>query len=270
MERKKQFSLFLVMLLIKALPVFPQKGLYVSQGTNLFIKKATSISIDSLVLTPSSDFIIKGANYLTRHDTLTHPLFNPHLQRAFLFVPNVPSFSGDLSIYYQDKDLNGLSENLLNLKVHDGVNWQLINLNFTRDTIRNFVTTTAINNIALNELTLVAASVPLPIFLTSFNSACISGGVKLSWKTSQQFNLKNFEVEKSIAGIDWKVIGTVSVANIGNIDSSYTFTDSNSSAAAIYRIIIYDFNGRKFTSTLLKPFCTHSIFYWKGIIFLNN
>jgi hypothetical protein len=258
MKEKKQFTLFLVMLVIVAIPVYSQKGLYILNGANLVIKNTTLVSIDSLVLTPSADFTITGENSVVRNASLTHPDVNPNLKRAFLFSSAVPSFSGSISIYYQDKDLNSLSENSLSLDVFDGINWNVNNSNLIRDTIRNFITVSQLNTIALNELTLSGTPASLPISLTLFKSICISRKAKLTWKTSLPNALQKFEVEKSAAGRDWQVMGTVNAINISNIDSSYTFTDSSySTSDAHYRIIIYGSNGRKFTSDTLQPLCTN-------------
>jgi hypothetical protein len=131
-----------------------QSGLHISSGTDLFIKMGTIFSADSLVLTPSVDFTISGSNALTRTPTATNAYGGTYVGRVFHFAASSIPFSGTIGFYYRDAELNGLSENVLTLQVHEGTSWTPFPTNVTRDATNNIVTTTNLTSVALNELTL--------------------------------------------------------------------------------------------------------------------
>lgn len=256
MKNIKSISLIVLLLWMATLQTFAQSSLYVSPGANIFISNGAFFSVDSLVLNPSADFTITGLNTETRNTTITHPSPNPYIQRVFHFSSTIPSFSGAISIYYRDAELNGLPENTLTLNVHDGVNWNAYNADVIRDATNNVVTTAALTNINMNELTLADAAGPLPVFFSLFNALCVTAGVKLSWKTAQEFNSKRFDIETSADAIHWNVTGSINAAGTSNIERSYTFTDSKVTAHAFYRIVEYDIDGKKIISSVITSSCS--------------
>ncbi|MEP6597143.1 MAG: T9SS type A sorting domain-containing protein [Ginsengibacter sp.] len=256
MKNIKSISLIALLLWMATLQTFAQSSLYVSSGANIFISGGTFFSVDSLVLNPSADFTITGLNTETKNTTITHPSPNPYIQRVFLFSSTIPSFTGAISIYYRDAELNGLPENALTLNVHDGVNWNAYNANVTRDATNNVVTTTALSNLNMNELTLANASGPLPVFFSLFNALCVAAGVKLSWKTAQEFNSKRFDIETSADAIQWSVAGSVNAAGTSNSERNYVFINSRSATNAFYRIVEYDINGKKIISSVITSSCS--------------
>ena len=255
---KNNIRLIAVLLCFATLPAFAQSGLTVSAGSSVFITSGTVLSTDSLALTPSADFTISGANTQTRNAVVTHTTANPYIHRVFHFLNTMPSFSGAISIYYLDAELNGIPENLLTLNVNDGSVWSAYNLNVTRDAVNNFVTTTGLTNIFMNELTLANVNSPLPVTFILFNSTCIGGGVKLTWTTAQEINVKNYNVEKSSDGTNWKVIAGLTAAGNSNTERSYTFADYKSSGNTFYRIAENDLNGRQTISAIIKSSCLNT------------
>ena len=256
MKNKKNF-LTLLLFCLEILPAFAQSGLTVSAGSSIFISSGTVLSADSLVLTPSAAFTISGVNTQTRNAAVTHATANPYIQRVFHFSNTLPSFSGTISIYYRDAELNGIPENLLTLNVNNGSVWNAYNLNTTRDAVNNFVTVTGLTNIVMNELTLANTNGPLPVTFILFNSTCIGGGVKLTWTTAQEINSKNYNVEKSIDGRNWQVIAGVAAAGNSNAERSYTFADYTSSCNTFYRIAENDLDGRQTISATIKSPCVN-------------
>ena len=178
-----------------------------------------------------------------------------HLQRVFHFSNTQPSFNGAISIYYLDTELNSIPENLLTLNVNTGSVWSAYNLNVVRDGTNNFVTTTGLTNIDMNELTLANANSPLPVTFILFNSNCIGGGVKLTWTTAQEINVKNYNVEKSTDGTNLQLIAAVAAAGNSSVERSYTFIDHTSSGNTFYRIAENDLNGRQTISSTIRSSC---------------
>jgi hypothetical protein len=254
----KQKLIGIVTLCLGILPALAQSGLYISPGTSIIIGAGTIFSTDSLVITPSADFTIAGQNALTRNATVIHSTANPYIQRVFHFSSTLPSYSGTISIYYRDPELNGIAENVLTLNVHNGTSWNAYNVNVTRDAVNDFVTTPGLSNISLNELTLASLSSPLPLNYILFNASCTGRNLKLSWKTAQEFNTKNFEIEKSSDGQHWQSIGTIAAAGYSSVEHSYSWNDNQAPGNSFYRIVEYDIDGRKNISPVLKSSCSPS------------
>jgi Pregnancy-associated plasma protein-A/GEVED domain/Secretion system C-terminal sorting domain len=79
----------------------------------------------------------------------------------------------------------------------------------------------------------VYLSSALPVKLEYFKGYKKSNDVLLSWKTSFEQDIKEFQVEKSGDGSVFNKIGTVTAANIIN-GTTYSFTDNNVTASANY------------------------------------
>lgn len=144
---------------------FGQTGLFISSGSNFFIGTGAIVSLDSLVLKPSVNFNITGLNKEFRNGTVTHALGGTHINRVYHFSTTTPAFSGTITIYYQDAELSGLSESNLTLHIHDGTSWNNFTSGVSRNSVSNFVSTSGISSVPLNELTLADAGTgPVTLF----------------------------------------------------------------------------------------------------------
>jgi Secretion system C-terminal sorting domain len=258
MKLKKNIAFLVLSILLLTQYSIAQTTIYLSSGSNLFISSGTVFSTDSLSLLPSINFNLTGQNSETKNVTLTHLSANPYIKRVFNFLNTTIPFTVDVTIYYQDAELNGIAENVLTLNVHNGTAWNAYSTGVTRDGVNNFVTTPGLSNIELNELTLASLSSPLPVNFTLFNALCITGGVTLTWKTAQEFNSKNFEVQRSADGRSWQAIASVNAAGNSSTERSYTYTDNRAAANSLYRIAEYDINGRSSISFTLRSSCASS------------
>lgn len=254
---KNNSNLITVLLCLATLSTTAQTGLTVSAGSSIFIKSSTIFSVDSLVLTPSADFTISGANTEIRNAVVTHSTANPYIQRVFHFSNTLPAFNGDLRFYYRIAELNSIPENLLTLNVNNGSAWSTYNLNTTRDAVNKFVAVTGLTNLVINELTLANTNGPLPVSFILFNSTCIDGGVKLSWTTAQEINSKNFYVEKSSDGRQWQTIAAVAAAGNSSVERKYSYDDNKSIGNAFYRIAENDLDGKQTVSAAIKSACAN-------------
>ena len=86
----------------------------------------------------------------------------------------------------------------------------------------------------------------LPISFINFSGNCNSGETQLNWNTASQLSTAYFIVERSMNGVDFSEVGTVSVSNI----DSYSFKDilplTNSFSKVIYyRLKAVDNSGFK-------------------------
>ncbi|GAC1422602.1 MAG: hypothetical protein NVSMB67_19620 [Flavisolibacter sp.] len=171
MRVKAAVGLLVVLLSVAPLLLRAQGGLNVSTGVNFFIKSGTVVSIDSLVLKPSADFNLSGINSINRSTTVNNSLSTPYLKRVYHISPTTAAFSGDISIYFQDAELNGIQKRDLTLDIYSGTAWQSYSSNVSLDGTSNFLTTTGIASTLLSEVTLVGATAAPVIASVSLSGA---------------------------------------------------------------------------------------------------
>jgi hypothetical protein len=71
-------------------------------------------------------------------------------------------------------------------------------------------------NKVLRGIAFAPVSSTVPVTLTSFYATNVSGVVKLLWATSQEINIKHFEIEKSADGIHFSTLATVTAAGVAH------------------------------------------------------
>jgi hypothetical protein len=89
----------------------------------------------------------------------------------------------------------------------------------------------------------------LPIGLKYFNGVSNTESINLNWKTSEETNANNFDIEK-LAANNWTKIGTVSAANISG--TTYEFTDyTAANGSNTYRLKLVDKDGKSSYSAVI-------------------
>lgn len=103
---------------------------------------------------------------------------------------------------------------------------------------------------------LVDNAFPLPLNFLSFSLQNIDRQANLVWSTTNEVNVRDFDVERSYNGINYQSIGTVSAYNNGNSTNYYSFTDPSSLTGRTYfRIKQNDANGM-FTYSEIRTITT--------------
>jgi hypothetical protein len=167
---------------------------------------------------------------------------------------NNTGLNATLRFIYLDAELNGLNENnLMTWKSTNNVDW--INLGRTNNnTVANYVEKTGINDFA--RLTLSPIDNPLPLVWGSFNTQCLSGQVRISWKTEQEENTSLFIIRRSTDRSTWTTIATLPAAGNSSSPSSYSYTDPQPLAGtSYYQVQEQDIDGRLVTSPVLLNNC---------------
>ena len=175
--------------------------------------------------------------------------------RYYEIVPeNNSNLDASLQINYFNAEINGLDENsFLFFKTDDGINWS--NEGFTsRNTNGNFIDKTGI--ISFSRWTLSNDSNPLPVHFILFNARCENSNIQLAWKTAQEQNSNRFDIERSVDGIRWTVIGSIPASGNSNSEKTYSFSDNNPVPNSFYRIAELDLDGRKQVTAILRSSCT--------------
>jgi len=91
----------------------------------------------------------------------------------------------------------------------------------------------------------------LPVVWKSVQAKNSNDGVIVSWGTYSEKNNAYYEIERSVNGITWEVVGNVAGNGTTEIESNYTFLDITAEAGLnYYRIKQVDFDGQSDYSTI--------------------
>lgn len=89
---------------------------------------------------------------------------------------------------------------------------------------------------------------PLPVKLGDFTTTLLDGDGILRWNTLQEFNTREFIVQRSLDGIHFQNIGSVKAAGQSTIKTDYTFSDANvlqyGKETIYYRLQVMDKDGK--------------------------
>ncbi|BDS10362.1 T9SS type A sorting domain-containing protein [Aureispira anguillae] len=97
---------------------------------------------------------------------------------------------------------------------------------------------------SFSEFTGLLDASTLPIDLLSFSGQKINANIELQWTTSSETNNAYFTLQKSVDGINWQYLDTVSGQGTTTQPSHYTYTDVNPfSSYNYYRLLQTDFSG---------------------------
>ena len=92
-----------------------------------------------------------------------------------------------------------------------------------------------------------------PVKLVSFNAAKNGNDVAVKWKTANELNTKEFQVEWSADGRNFSPIGTVNAVGNSDVPRNYAFTHRQVAAGNnFYRLKILDANGSFAYSPIVK------------------
>ena len=174
--------------------------------------------------------------------------------RYYDIVPaNNTDLNATLRFNYFNGELNGINENSLVLfKSDNAINWSAQGFT-SRDATANFVEKTGIGS--FSRWTLSTIDNPLPVRFILFNAKCGDNKIAILWKTAQEQNSSRFDIEKTVDGIQWVVIGSVQAAGNSSNERTYSFTDSNPVPNSQYRIAEHDLDGRVQYTSILRSSC---------------
>jgi Domain of unknown function (DUF4082)/Secretion system C-terminal sorting domain len=94
--------------------------------------------------------------------------------------------------------------------------------------------------------------IPLAVTLVDFHLGVQSKKIVLEWKTATENNNSGFEIQRSMNGNIWNMVGFVKGAGNSSSDNHYSFTDADlSNGRYYYRLKQIDFEGKfKFSQVL--------------------
>lgn len=127
-------------------------------------------------------------------------------------------------------------------------NW----VSLTDSTIIKFQVTSDLASSAANRFILVfrAAAGPLPVSFVSLNAYKYNSSVTVEWKTENESNIEKYEVERSIDGIHFSLIGFTVALN--GLKNTYDYLDNDPVAGnSYYRIKSIEKDGKSAYSRIV-------------------
>jgi hypothetical protein len=219
-------------------------------GSDITIIAGTPFVVENVTLVPSANFVLSN-NTLTKSSVVTFPNGNPYILRVYKFTGSTPPYSGSLQINYTDgAELNGIPENALTLNNHTGSQWAA-HLPFTRDNTNNFVLTSSLSNLVLNEFTLASVLSPLPLDKLTFTAAKAGQSIQLSWEQPEPASVLHYQLQHSRDGHMW----TQLVTHNGGTGTASTFRHLHQTpehGQHYYRLQIQSADNRTYYSVIRR------------------
>jgi len=123
------------------------------------------------------------------------------------------------------------------------------------DPTQNQVTITSLSQpVVYPWWTLVSSGFPLPLTLLSFTLEKDNGSADLKWVVTDQVNTSFFDVQRSVDGLNFGLIGTVSAAGTSSGNADYSYRDplnGISGGIVYYRLRMVDDDG-KYSYSLVR------------------
>jgi hypothetical protein len=119
----------------------------------------------------------------------------------------------------------------------------------------NFCTNNESNSLAIDRFIIVfrlASNSPVPVKLTDIKAWPQENNIAVQWKTENEFNIKNYEVERSADGKNFAKVNTTSPEGNNNSALTYNWLDENlATGTYYYRVRSIDNDGSvKYTSII--------------------
>ena len=161
---------------------------------------------------------------------------------------NRSSGSGDVTVTLQLQASDGISMtdlSTIGIIRYNGSNWvSFDNPNLSSNAGSGTVTavTSSFSEVGVSSDDVTEN--PLPVELISFHGEAEKNDVMLYWSTATELNNDYFEVQRSLDGLEYEVIGKVDGSGTANQLTNYNFKDSSPALGLnYYRLKQVDFDG---------------------------
>ena len=136
--------------------------LNINSGSSVSIASGSSINIGGLEIAPSDNYVINGANDVSRSGTAVTSGANSSVSRVYSTSALISSFTGKIVFSYLDGELNGISESELVLELQsDDDSWT--SYEGTVNETDNTITYTFSDAVSFKAVTASAAGATLTI-----------------------------------------------------------------------------------------------------------
>lgn len=185
-------------------------------------------------------------------------------QKLIQITPAANSGSSyTIGLYFTLAELGGKTPSALKIAKTNAASLATAN---SANTVTSATTVTAFgtgylftaNFTGFSNFFLIDNNVVLPVDLVSFSGilSSLEHG-QLQWRTTNQYNLRNFEVQHSVDGIQFTSVGSVDAIQTSGMVLDYNFTDPTiANAINYYRLKMIDMDGRFKTSSVILIYNT--------------
>ena len=220
---------------------FTSNAQFVVGVQGMTIQNGATLTIDSLVIQPTTDLSI-ASNQLQRSPTNVPVNSGTSINRVYAFT-NPLNFTGTLGFYYRDAEMAGNTETGLkvNYATSNAGNVWLTTTGSVVSASTNYISQSFSSTI-VSRITASSASVPLPVTLIDFTAEKKEPArvAVLRWEVANEFNLHQYNVQRSIDGNSFHIIGSVKAT--GN--KTYTINDQHpEDGINYYRLEMIDNDG---------------------------
>jgi hypothetical protein len=171
---------------------------------------------------------------------ITHlPLYDPETHLNGFLVNRIRPVTGSANLHWDDSNFDGGTVNIGD-SLETGHSFPN---NFGNERTMN----TWWDSYKLNVLRDFEFSYDgvLPIELLFFDAKIKDDKVEITWSTASEINNDYFNIEKSLDGKNFEVIGSIDGAGTSNIQHDYSFIDENPvKCTAYYRLKQTDYDGK--------------------------
>ena len=198
-------------------------------GTEFSIGAGTTVSADSLELTPAASYSFSN-NTLSKSNTVNNNTSINYINKVYQFSNTAASYSGALKMYYNNSQLNGLTASGLKLLLHNGTSWSLDN-NSSSNTTENVVYNIAISGVALREISAATCSPNTGDTTASACGSFVWYGETFTASATPSHTFTNVSGCDSVVTLHLTIIAIPStpiVNVVNNYDGTFTLSTSTS------------------------------------------
>lgn len=219
--------------------------LYVQSSAVFCLQQNAQLSVEGLVLMPSSDLSWSNIS-ITRSNTPARDFDrSPESIRRVYNFSNPVLFAGLLGIRYLPTELNDIPESSLTLATRSA-----LTLPFTRasdptiDASANYVRATYPRPVEFIQVTAMASTIQFPVHLAHFEVVQEGTSALLRWSTTEELNSSHFEVLHSLNAQKWAILDQVASHRNSTILQEYSYLHANPARNLnYYRLRMVDQDG---------------------------
>jgi hypothetical protein len=215
-----------------------------STGTSDFIvTSGTILSIDGLVLTPSSNLPLINTEFTRVSTAVPGKVSGNSILRVYN-ISQPLAVTGTIGMFYDDAELNGNTAGILAFASRSTANDWITSINSTLDLPNKYISQTT-TGVPIIRVTAVNNGIALPILLNTYMAKADGSRAKIEWTTSSEQNADRFELQRSTDGVNYVTIISIKSTNTDFEHNYYVYDDSPADGMNYYRLQQYDMDGSK-------------------------
>lgn len=192
-------------------------------------------------LPSGADLGMLGIERITSNSTISPALSAGSINERWIITPGNGNGRTGVKFSFLSNFLNGQNASALYAYRYNGTTWQNKSSVLNTSAIAGLYTTPGFNISEFSPWTFSSSSSPLPVNLVAFNAVKNEQTAVLNWSTTAETNSDHFDIEHSLNGKNWELIGTVAASGESRSLVSYTFDHTNpADGENLYRLKMID------------------------------